>query len=182
MGTVNSRLAAPREVSIAFLWFKRIALGVVFAILIFLLFVLSVLAFQRIAGKNIPKVFGFAPLTVLTGSMEPVIYPGDMIVIQEADSYEEGDIITYVRMQGQTSTTHRIVDIYTEGGITYYVTKGDNNNTEDFPIVFSQIEGKVVLIIPGLGTFIEWLKTPAGITAILLFICVIAAFVYIVKT
>ena len=170
--TLNAPLSPPVRQNKALLWVKRVALGIVFAVLLFLLFIFS----------TIPSVFGFSPLTVLTGSMEPEIYPGDMVVIHRESDYAVGDTVTYVVSGGTSSVTHKIVREYVQDGVTYYITKGTNNNTEDaMPVAKSQVAGKVVLVIPGLGTFLEWLKTPSGIFLILLFACIVVAAVYVVK-
>jgi len=50
-----------------------------------------------------------------------------------------------------------------------FTTKGDFNNAQDFqPVPNERILGKVVLVVPGLGQAILFLRTPAGMTAILL--------------
>ena len=83
---------------------------------------------------------------------------------------------------GQASVTHQIIESYVEGGVRYFITKGTNNNAEDpNPVASSQVVGKVVLVIPDLGIFLEWLKTPSGITLIFLFACIIVAAAYIIK-
>lgn len=162
----------------------RIAAGIGFAVLIFALtIVLSLLAERFIAKKAVPMAFGFSPLTVITPSMEPEIHPGDMIIIRSQSDYAVGDTVTYLLPDGKNSVTHEIIRTYVEGGTTYYITKGVNNDAEDpNPVAKQQVAGKVVLIIPGLGTFLEWIKTPTGLALVLLFCSIIAAAVYIVKT
>ncbi len=183
ISTIAQPLTPPAKPDSVLLWIKRVVFFIVFALLIILLFIFTALAADRVIAKsNIPSVFGFSPLTVLTGSMEPEIYPGDMVVIHRQSDYAVGDTITYVVEGGKSSVTHKIIRSYVESGTTYYITQGINNNTEDeFPVAKSQVAGKVVLIIPGLGTFLEWLKTPSGIVLILLFACIVVAAVYIIK-
>ena len=60
--------------------------------------------------------------------------------------------------------THRLMEQTDEGGIT----KGDNNNTPDeAPVRPEQIAGRVVLILPGVGNALLFLRTPMGILMIL---------------
>ena len=183
INTLNAPIAAPNKISKAFLWIKRVAVGIVFAVLLFLLFIFSALAFDRVVLKsNIPSVFGYSPLTVLTGSMEPSIHAGDMVIIKDQSEYAVGDVITYMVDGGTSSVTHQIISSYVEGGVTYFITKGTNNNAEDpNPVALSQVAGKVVLVIPGLGIFLEWLKTPSGIVLIVLMACIVVAAAYIIK-
>ena len=49
------------------------------------------------------------------------------------------------------------------------------------PVRETQVVGEVVAVIPDLGTFLEWLKTPSGIISVILFACIIIAAAYIIK-
>ena len=121
---------------------------------------------SRVAFKNdMPKMFSYATAVVISGSMEDTISVGDYIIIKEQDDYKVDDIITY--SEGNMIITHRLIEITDTG----YITKGDNNNTVDNEISYAQIEGKVVAIIPKMGSIINFFKTPQGM--ILLFLLVI---------
>jgi signal peptidase len=110
------------------------------------------------AGEPAPMLYGFSPLVVLSGSMEPALYPGDVVLIrrQAAEAYRVGDIATY--LDGATVYTHRIAAV--QDGL--YTMKGDANNTTDEVITADRLLGKVVLIIPKLGYLILFIKRPAG--------------------
>ena len=186
ISTLFQPLQPPVQVSSAWVWTKRILLGIVFAVWLFFLFIFAALAADRAIGrKEIPSVFGFSPLIVLSGSMEPEIYKGDLVIIQSQEGYGEGDIVTYLTPAADgsvTSVTHRIIDEYTERGVRYFITKGDNNDSADpNPVRETQVVGEVVAVIPDLGTFLEWLKTPSGIISVILFACIIIAAAYIIK-
>ena len=122
-----------------------------------LLLNLYLFAAQMIFKNQLPKLLGMAQIIVVSGSMEPAIQVGDMLVIREQDRYQHGDIITY--RSGQNLITHRVISVDETG----LVTQGDANNVADAPITLSQVEGKMFLRIPGLGRAILLLKTPAGI-------------------
>ena len=85
---------------------------------------------------------------VLTGSMEPNISAGSLIIIHEKDDYELGDIVAYIDETGR-SVTHRIVVIADDT----IVTRGDANNVADTPFDKSQIIGCVQFVIPGVGKY-----------------------------
>lgn len=136
---------------------KIVAAGILCAVLAGNLYLIA----AQIADKdNLPKIFGYARVIVMSGSMQPAIEAGDLIVVREQQKYEEDDIITYRR--GGALITHRIVEA-NESGI---VTKGDTNNVNDDPVAPADIEGKVVLRIPGAGNFILLLKKPSVILAV----------------
>ena len=117
-------------------------------------FILSSLQTRK-DPKHIPSFMGYTPLTILTGSMEPTIMTGEIILIkQESTSIKEGSIITY--WMGNVLVTHRVIGV---NGETSFTLKGDANNTEDEkPIDKSQIVGTYVMTIPG-G---KYLKGPGG--------------------
>lgn len=125
---------------------------------------------KAITHNPVPNFLGITPLIVLSGSMQPVIMPGDVVVNREqaTDKYEIGDVVTY--LEGNISYTHRIIG--EEEGL--FVLKGDNNNIADEKVADSQLIGKVILIIPKIGLGILYLKTLPGfvimIILLLLFI------------
>ena len=127
---------------------------------------------QHADKTKLPKIFGFSQIIVISGSMQPDIKAGDLIIIQEQAMYREKDIITY--HEDEALITHRIIGIDQTG----VITRGDANNANDAPVVLSDIEGKVVLCIPGGGNFILFLRKPLGILTI---IC-IAFVLYILKS
>jgi len=138
---------------------------VAITILLLLLAVNLYTIISKYVFKNdLPKVFGFANAIVVTGSMRDTIEPGDLLIIKEKEEYNVGDIITYC--ENDDMITHRIIEINETG----YITKGDANNTADAEIDFEQIEGKTILIIPSLGSYIAYLKTPRGLLVLIAFV------------
>jgi signal peptidase I len=105
---------------------------------------------------------------VVSGSMEPVMYRGDIVVVdQNPTSVQVGDIVVYHATWFPEPVIHRVKEIYkTSNGSTYLVTKGDNNPTSDpYPVQFpDQVISKVVdignqpLIIPKIGYITLWIR------------------------
>jgi len=133
--------------------FKVILIGVLAVALLFNL----INIFKRVILKEqLPLVFGYGSAVIVTGSMEPAVSPGDMVIVHKQSAYEPGDIVTY---QGNNNPiTHRVME-KTAGG---YITGGDANNTDDGEIAESRIIGKVVRIIPKAGTVIWFMQSPLG--------------------
>ena len=103
-------------------------------------------------------IFPIKPIAIATGSMEPELYVGDVAVIKkcEANDVEEGDIIEY-QMEGYT-VIHRIKSKTQKNGQFTFITKGDNNNTEDSePVSEEQLIGKVIFKVRFLGFPAIWL-------------------------
>jgi signal peptidase len=72
-------------------------------------------------------VLQYKPAIVVSGSMEPMIKTGSLLLVDKKDkNIEIGDVIAYKNHDMEVS--HRVVEITSNG----YVTKGDNNDNVDF--------------------------------------------------
>ena len=140
----------------------KIVRGAVIALLCLLLAVnLWLIAARVLLHQDLPKMFGFSQAVVMSGSMEPLFKAGDVVVFQEKDSYDVGDVVIF-RRDG-VFITHRIAGVQADG----FITKGDANNTEDREVLQpGNIEGELVLIIPGIGVVMNFLRSPLGILII----------------
>jgi len=126
--------------------------------------VVVVLLALAVLLEVVPRVTGGMSLTVLTGSMEPGIKHGDIVVTRgidqaEAQSLAVGDIITFLPYPDDpTLVTHRIVSLSTGPTGTSFVTRGDNNNAVDpwGPVADYKVRGKVLYTVPKLGYAREW--------------------------
>lgn len=116
---------------------------------------------QNLAGNTLPMPFGYGIAVILSGSMEPTLSTNDLAVIHRQKDYEVGDIIVY--QSGGELIIHRIIEI--EG--SKVTTQGDANNTPDVSITLSNVRGKMIAHIPGIGGFVRRLKTPVGMLLIL---------------
>jgi signal peptidase len=104
---------------------------------------------------------------VYTGSMEPTIPVGSIVVIKPTDleTLNIGDIICFkIESESATTVTHRIFNITNEG----FITKGDANEDPDQWIVKREnIVGKVIAIIPYIGYVGYFVRTPIGFTLLI---------------
>ena len=107
-------------------------------------------------GKTVNTGYFFAIIT--SGSMSPTVWKNDLIVTKGSNSYEIGDIVTYVSESGSL-VTHRIIEITEKG----YVTQGDANNVPDGEISGQKILGKTVFVMSDAGLIVNWLSSPVGI-------------------
>lgn len=126
---------------------------------LFLGFILLVALFALATAFPIPGNFQIR--VVQSGSMEPAIHTGSVVVIKPAGSYAVGDVITYGRTG--TPTTHRIVDMKLVEGSTSYKTKGDANDAADGSEVrHEEVIGKVRVSVPYAGYVIDAARKPIG--------------------
>ena len=114
-----------------------------------------------VSGNTVPMPFGVGAAVVVSGSMEPALSAGDLIIVAEREDYAVGDVIVF--QDGRMAVTHRITAV-ADDTVT---TKGDANNTEDSPIHRAQIKGKVVAAVPLAGYVVNAIKTPLGTLALL---------------
>lgn len=115
-------------------------------------------------------VFPIYPSVIATGSMEPNIKPGDVILVERIvdmdgiNALNVGDIIQFER--DGVLISHRIIEIHNdeEEGLTF-ITKGDNNSGKDSdPIKPENIRGQIVKTIPKIGWPTLLLKSKDDIT------------------
>lgn len=105
-------------------------------------------------------IAGYHIYIVPTGSMYPLILPGDIILQKNASSAQIGDVAIYdpthvpeyLARENKTLNRelpayiiHRVMDKYEQDGTIYYVFKGDHNQTSDWvPIPEKDINGILV--------------------------------------
>ncbi len=141
----------------------RIVTGALAVLFLLIVCLFGYTAIARARGNPLPTVFGWGSAVVLSGSMEPELPVGALLVIHRETSYHPGEIVTYEDVYGSL-ITHRLVSL--ENGEA--TTKGDANNTGDAPFAASRIRGEVKAVFPGVGRAILWLQTPPGLCTILL--------------
>lgn len=138
-----------------------ILLTVVLAIPV--IFNVYTLVARKVTGDLQPSLFGFSTAVVISGSMSGMIEVDDMIVIRQQKEYAVGDVITF--RSGDSLVTHQIVR---KEGLSF-ITKGIANNTEDpRPVDRGNIVGKVILVIPGVGKVVTFVRTPLGMLLVVL--------------
>jgi len=121
-------------------------------VVLILSFVLISVLSAKENGKT-PQIFGYQLYNIETGSMEPTLRVGALILSQkpkDASDLKVDDIITFTSSKGKT-ITHRIIDVQTnEDGSIQYQTKGDNpiNSPDAEPVTPKMVEAVFILKIP----------------------------------
>ena len=154
-------------------------IGFILNILIIIISIITVIGIYymvqiRILKKDYANIFGYTFFEVATGSMADTINIGDVVIVKINDRIKKNDIIVY--KEENSFITHRIIEINEES----IITRGDANNSEDKPIQTSQILGKVIYIIPKIGTWRRILATPEVIGMI--FVIIIILIIMYIRT
>lgn len=116
---------------------------------------------------GVPQLIGAdASYTVVSGSMVPVMQPGDAVIVEAKPAAQigRGDIITFSRDGTNAPITHRVVGVVeTDDGQRAFVTQGDANEEPDqLPVTGDRVIGQVILTIPLIGHVVLFANTQYG--------------------
>ena len=118
-----------------------------------------------------PRVLPFQTLIVISGSMEPLLPVGSVVILEQvsADQLVVGDVIAFRRPdRPDVVVTHRIVGIDASTAGRGFTTKGDANGVEDPWIVPAQGSGlRAIAAIPLLGYILTALASAPGRVALI---------------
>lgn len=154
-------------------------INIVEYIIIFLVIFVNVfLIFQ--SAKNTdktPAILGKKAFVIISGSMIPEINIGDMVILNDTQDVDIGDIIGFRR--DSTVIVHRIIKEMVINGNVLYQTKGDNNNVADTELVeVSSIEGVLVGKIPYIGNILMWLYNNLAIVVVVIIVILILKYFF----
>jgi len=130
--------------------------------------IVIIFAFLAISAKF--SFFGIRMLVVKSGSMEPTIKTGSLVIDKTESIYKIGDIVTFKNREKPTeTTTHRITNKEIQGNINLFTTRGDaNDNPDSIKINQNQIIGKVIFKIPYLGYVVAFSRTWPGVIILII--------------
>lgn len=109
------------------------------------------------------------PIVVVEGvSMEKTYYAGDLLILRgmPKESIKIGDVVVYRRTYGSLLIVHRIVNIFWEKGVLYFITQGDNRVTNPSPdraVPAEDVVGVAIAHVPALGGIVLALQSPVGL-------------------
>lgn len=142
-----------------------------------LVFTLVVFFMSRINGST-PSVFGYSIFRVSSGSMEPELMVGDIILDKTVDNPEDlkvGDVITFKSSDyGDLLVTHKVIKApYEENGKLMLQTKGIANEVEDKPISVDNVKGIMICRVDYLDTVYNVFLSPWGLLILIALIVII---------
>jgi signal peptidase I len=109
-----------------------------------------------------PERWGGTMTYVITSgvSMEPAFEQGDLAILRSASDYGPGDVAAYRSDELEQIVMHRIAKESEQG----YAFQGDNNDFRDPETVTDeQMLGKLVVRVPGVGTWLTWFLKPVNL-------------------
>lgn len=128
-----------------------------------LLTVLAVLGLVVTGLTVAASVVGLRPLVVRSGSMEPMIQTGGMVLVRAvpAADVRVGDVVAVQRPDG-IRVTHRVLSARLEGARVVLQLKGDANDAPDPDPVAVTGAGRVVWAVPLVGRLSTELTSARG--------------------
>jgi signal peptidase len=115
---------------------------------------------------TLPYLVGVKALTVLSGSMEPTIHVGDVVLVRPISptAARVGDVVTFRDpVERDKLITHRVRRISISGQSVSFVTKGDaNTGVEEWQVPRTGTVGLVLTRVPKLGFALFYARGPLG--------------------
>ncbi|GEL47091.1 hypothetical protein CHO01_22070 [Cellulomonas hominis] len=110
---------------------------------------------------------GLQPYAVLSGSMEPLLHTRTTVLVDtaiDADDLKSGEVIAFMTARGQTPTTHRITERFTDdAGQLFYRTQGDANEDPDpKPVSPANVLGVLHADLDDYGPTVAGRQVPIG--------------------
>lgn len=134
--------------------------------------IIAVSAVSRISGST-PSFFGYTIYRVSSGSMEPELMVGDVILdkdVDDPDSLQVGDTITFIgtgALDGMTVTHKVIKPPYDDNGVMKLQTCGIANEIPDDPIPTENVRGIYVCKLAVLDVIYSVFLSPWGLLIII---------------
>ena len=124
-----------------------------------------------VALVTVPRAAGVTPLTVLTGSMEPALTPGDVVLSEALAPLEvrPGDVVSFhdPSRDGEL-VTHRVESMRRTGASVRFVTKGDANDaSETWAVPVDGRIGRASFSVPKVGHVLQFAGSRDGKLALI---------------
>jgi signal peptidase len=115
---------------------------------------------------TVSTAFGYRSLVVMSGSMEPALHVGDVVIVREIAPLDAriGDVVTFTDPEDPSRLlTHRVRSITVSGSDVSVQTMGDANTTaERWQISENGLIGRVEVRLRHLGYVMSWLRSRFG--------------------
>jgi signal peptidase len=152
-----SAVTTPNDISAAYAraWNARVRRSMVGGIARLLCLFLVGFGVTIASAITVPLAFGYHSFAVLSGSMEPTISTGDVIVVKTISPLDAkvGDVVSFRDPEDAARLlSHRVTEMHVSPQGVAFVTKGDaNTGVERWQIARNGTIGKIEYHVPKLG-------------------------------
>lgn len=148
-------------------------------LLVAILATLGYIHYVRITD-HAPGIFGYGIVRVSSDDMMPEIKPGEIIVFKgiAPEDLKVGDVVVYHCISGSKKgslVVHQLSKApYEEEGVYYLTARSLSKNAVDDPeFTEAQLKGKVVVVVPFVGSLYDFFTQWYGLVALVLLIIVL---------
>lgn len=146
-------------------------------LVVIIVFTVALSLITRINGET-PSVFGYSIFRVSSGSMEPELMVGDIILdkaVKNPEDLKVGDVITFKSNDyGDMLVTHKVIKApYEENEKLMLQTKGIANDLADKPISVDNVKGIMICKVDYLDTVYNIFLSPWGLLILIALIVII---------
>lgn len=145
-------------------------INVISTIILILLICIVILVFNARISGEVPSAFGYQVYRVSSGSMEPQLMIGDVIIVKETDleNIHKGDIVTYRGSTGEMAgrpITHMVTEepVCTNGEYVFQTQGVAEGTIPDPPVYGDQIYGVFVAKVPYLDRLYTFFLSDYGL-------------------
>ncbi|MFA5007051.1 MAG: signal peptidase I [Candidatus Izemoplasmatales bacterium] len=135
----------------------------------FLVAVALVLGLGYVLFNRVPYFSRMRHYVIVTGSMEPVISVGDVVVVDRSvdlADLEVGDVIAFrVEVGGNEAVVvHYVAAVQVDGeGVRTFRTKPEvSDEWDDWTLSEDDVVGRLLFIVPVVGRALLFLESPVG--------------------
>jgi signal peptidase len=133
--------------------------------------VTGLLGIAVLATAVVGLAIGYRPLIVRSGSMEPTIRTGDLIVVRQRPpaALRRGEVVSFHDpSRAQELVSHRVVRVRERGARYFFVTRGDANTAvERWSVAAHGSVGELAFRVPKAGYAVAVFTVPAVRFAVL---------------
>ena len=137
---------------------------------LYIIFIILLLGVAGLFLSSLLPIPGNIQIKIVkSGSMEPAIATGSVVMVKPQSTYAIGDIITFGEdTRARIPTTHRIIAIHNDSGKITFTVKGDANAEEDpASVQMHSVIGRVILSVPYIGYVLDFARQPIGFTLLI---------------
>jgi signal peptidase I len=143
---------------------------------VYLIIIIAMVSLAMVTAFSVFEAPGkIRAFVVSSGSMEPTLKTGSVVLVVPQSDYQVDDIITFKRdikaniKDPNSTATHRIIEVKDDEGRATFTTKGDANQSPDGESVeVVRVLGKVTFSIPYIGKLVAFAKTQLGFLVLII--------------
>lgn len=130
-------------------------------------------------GENF-SILGYQLLIQQTYSIGDIVTVGDVMVMRSQDGYQPGDIVSYLDLEGNVVANQISYVDTTQKDFVYYLKNGYTSQKID-TVLESDIQGKCIFVIPGLGSILLFLSSWMGLFTLFFIVLLLGGGCFVLK-